>query len=124
MRAAREEPLAPVKSIRGMWQEPTWGDPQKFQKVVQAYQLPNEQPILSGVLSAGQVASHMQTIRNAALHTSSENFAKVRALSVFYQANTIMTPGEAIFWSEPRSGDLLYRFWTSRLIAAAYHAVS
>ena len=124
MRAAKGEPYAQVRSIRGMWLEPTWGDPLKFQQVAQAYQLPNEQAILTGILSAGQVAGHLQTIRNAAHHTNGENVAKVRALAVFYQASSIKTPGEAIFWGDPGSGDFLYRFWTARLIAAAHLAVN
>jgi len=123
MRAAKGDAFHNVQTIRGSYQEPTWGDGAKFQQIATAFQLVNEQTILSGVLSAGRIVRHMQIIRNASAHTNSETLAEVRSLAPFYITVPIRMPGDAIFWADPNSGDFIYRFWTSRLIAAARQAV-
>jgi len=123
MRAANGESINGIRSIRSRKSEPTWGDPSKFQQIVQAYGLANEQSVLSGVLIAGRIASHMQTIRNASAHTDPDTIASVRSLAIFYQATPIRLPADAIFWVEPNTGEFLYRYWTSRMIVAARLAV-
>lgn len=123
MRASKGASLTPVQAITSKRQEPTWGDVSKFQTVAQAYSLSNESQILSGILSAGVVMRHLQTIRNASAHTNTETIAEVRALSTFYVAKPITLPGEALFWAIPSTGDFLYREWNGRMIAAANLAV-
>lgn len=123
-RAAKGESIVNVRPLVAMRQEPTWGDARKIQSIVQAYGLANEQTVLSGILSAGLIVQHIQTIRNAAAHTNIETIAEVRALARFYVAAPITMPGDAILWTDPVSGDFIYRSWTARMIAAARLAVA
>lgn len=123
MRAARGDKTLPIQAIKGDWLEPTWGDVTKFQDITSAFQINNEATVLSGVLSAGQTARHLQIIRNASAHTTVGNISKVKALAQFYQAGVIILPADTIFWAEPVTGEFLYKYWTARLIGAAKFAV-
>ncbi|WP_376866779.1 hypothetical protein [Brevundimonas staleyi] len=123
MRAANNESIVGIKAIKSRKSEPTWGDASKYPKIVQAYGLANEQTILSGLSIAGRISTHMQMIRNASAHADPDNIAGVRSLATFYQVTAIKMPGDAIFWIEPNTGQFLYRFWTTRMIAAAKQAV-
>lgn len=124
MKASRGDPVGVIRPIAAMRHEPTWGDIGKFSQVVQAFNLTNEATVLSGVLSAGGIIRHVQTIRNAAAHMNTETFNEVRALATFYVASPINTPGDAIFWIDPTTRDFVYRTWTARMIAASNQAVS
>lgn len=124
MKAGKGDPVGVIRPIAAMRNEPTWGDIGKFTQIVQAYNLVNENTVLSGVLSAGRVVRHMQTIRNATAHTNTETIGEVRQLARFYVATPIRMPGDAIFWLDPVSGDFIYRAWTVRMVAAANQAVA
>jgi hypothetical protein len=90
--------------------EPTWGDPNKLNTVINALNPGNKGTLLSS-FGASSYIPHLQTIRNAAAHKHHQNTAEVLALRPYYQVARLRHPAEALLWLEDKTKSFAFLFW-------------
>ncbi len=90
--------------------EPTWGDPNKLNVVINALDLDNKDTLASS-FGADSYISHLQTVRNATAHRHHQNTANVLALRPYYQVARLRHPSEALLWLEEQSKSFAFLFW-------------
>lgn len=109
-RAARERPTVPGGINSDLRIEPTWGDPNKLNVVINALSLGNKDTLASS-FGADSYIPHLQTVRNAAAHRHHQNTASVLALRPYYQVSRLRHPSEALLWLEEQSKSFAFLFW-------------
>lgn len=122
--ASQNASYANVKALAGTHLEPTWGDPNKIALVSNALAMSNEGQLSSGLLSAASEARHIQIVRNATAHITTDAVAAARNLATIYNAGIFESPSDVMLWEEPISGDFAYRYWSDRLVLAANISIS
>lgn len=98
---ARSKTPEPAKSIVSMWQQPTWGDMDKFLSVVPKLGIANAATLTNAFGCSFQAPKHLQIVRNACQHLDMETFNEVRRLIPLYIAYPINHPSELIWLLYP-----------------------
>lgn len=97
-----------------LWKEPTWGDTQKLQSIIEKLG-PNNKNTLISSFGSTNIISHIQTVRNAAAHRHRQNVGDVMALAPYYSAGPLRHPVEAAFWMEEQYKQPAFLFWLSEM---------
>lgn len=90
--------------------EPTWGDSDKLNTVINALNLGNKDTLAQS-FGADSYIGHLQIIRNAAAHRHHQNTANVLALRPYYRVARLRHPAEALLWLEETSKTFAFLFW-------------
>jgi hypothetical protein len=90
--------------------EPTWGDSNKLNTVINALNLGNKDTLTQS-FGADSYIGHLQTVRNAAAHRHRQNTANVLALRPYYLVARLRHPAEALLWLEEQSKTFAFLFW-------------
>lgn len=107
---ASKRKLVPGGTNTELRLEPTWGDPNKLNIVINALDLTNKETLAS-TFGADSYIPHLQTVRNAAAHRHHQNTANVLALRPYYQVSRLRHPSEALLWLEEQSKSFAFLFW-------------
>lgn len=107
-----------VRALNGSHEELTWGDLKVIQDI--AISLSANYATLSSVLSAaslhGSSVEHLQIIRNAHVHPSKSNVARIQSIAPFYVvAGTCSRPSEIVYATEMSSGKRAFSHWMDSL---------
>lgn len=108
--AARSKKPAPGGTNADLRIEPTWGDPNKLNLIINALDLENQDTLASSFGAASYVP-HLQTVRNAAAHRHQQNTANVLDLRPYYQVSRLRHPSEALLWLEEQTKSFAFLFW-------------
>lgn len=104
--------------------EITWGDTDVLATILPLMAPQNAGQLLAAFSQAHRSAKNMQTIRNAAAHSNAENFAAVIALSSRFVTYHVTHPVQALFWTEPSSGNFIVLEMIEDLRDNAFIAIS
>ncbi len=111
-------------SIRGSYQEPTWGDITTIRKIASlSYPTGSDiHEISSNVIGAlnvlGDTPKHFQKVRNCAIHLTSDTIADVvNSVQPHYAIRTFNYPTELLFARDLRTGKIAYQHWIDELLA-------
>lgn len=104
------KPLVVGGTNSNLRMEPTWGDPNKLNAVINALNLGNKTTLASS-FGASFYISHLQIVRNAAAHNHYQNTADVLALRPYYHVARLRHPSEALLWLEEKSKSFAFLFW-------------
>jgi hypothetical protein len=104
--------------IQGSHQELTWGDLRIIVDI--ASSLSGNYAGLNSVLAAaslhGNSVEHLQIVRNAHVHPSESNVARIRQIASFYVVpSTCSRPSEIIYSTEMNSGKQAFSYWMDSL---------
>jgi len=119
---ARNEPPRPGRSLRGQFQEPTWGDLDALNRIVTGATCSNSSSICSA-LALGSAIRDLQLCRNANAHICRETILGVRSTAVRYSAGPLRHPSDLMFWVEPASGSFVWKSWIDEVDLISSHAV-
>ncbi len=114
----------PSKVTTFSWQQPTWGDIDKFLIVIRSLGIANVVTLTDAFGSSLQAPRHLQIVRNACQHLNTDNFNKVKGLLPFYLASPINHPFELIWLSYPTSQSAAIFDWIDELEWIADFATS
>lgn len=105
----------PVGCISASYQETTWGAREQIEKL--AYQLRGPQDkILSAMAVYGDVISHLQIVRNAAIHLDKDNLNKIKTeVMPFYVETSIEYPTDMLFFTRLPNGRSAFEDWLDNL---------
>jgi hypothetical protein len=87
--------------------EPTWGDVDALVRIIGELRPSNAPQLLAAFSSCYSHARALQLIRNCASHNHKQNISEIQKLRSAYVVFPISHPTQAMFWTEPSSGDLL-----------------
>lgn len=119
---AQGRPVAQVKALSTLRQEPTWGDVSKAVQIVTGLGCSNQSSLATGL--AGTVSIRdLQTCRNACAHINSETLNEVAKCRVRYAASSFRHPSDMIVWVDPNSSDFLWMLWCEDLKVASEIAI-
>lgn len=112
--------INPHEENSDLKKEPTWGDVQKIQDVINTISPGNSGTLRTtlGSVSGGPI--HVQLVRNASSHRNSQTYNRVLDLRVSYvTTKRICHPVESALWTDPLSSDYAFIAWKEqmRLIA-------
>jgi hypothetical protein len=103
--------------------EPTWGDVNVLVRVIGRLRPSNAPQLLAAFSSCYRNARALQVIRNCAAHNHIQNFIEVQTLRSAYIVFPINHPTQAMFWTEPSSGDFLITYSIQELKDAGLTAI-
>lgn len=104
--------------------EPTWGDVAKVIRVVNALAPTNTPTLVSNFGGSLYGPPHCQKVRNACAHKNDQNIQDVRALAVFYIAQPIVLPTDALEWIDTVTGKPAFISWLDDMRDIAVGAVA
>lgn len=87
--------------------EPTWGDVDILARVIPRLGCANAGQLTAAFSSCSISAKAIQTIRNASAHHNTQTLAEVLAIRSSYITFPLTHPIQALYWTEPLSGDYL-----------------
>lgn len=111
--------IKPLSVNADLKREPTWGDVQKVQNVINILSTGNAAHLVSCLGSVSRGPVHVQLIRNASAHRNFQTLAGIKGLRPYYNARPIRHPVEIVTWTEPLSRDFAFIAWVDemRLVA-------
>ena len=121
--AAFGQPVTSIRSLRGSYLEPSWGDAQKINRIVNRIRPTNANNLLTG-FGLRSTSVDLQVVRNACAHMSSDNLEKIRQLQTRYADTRFSHPSDALFWTDPITGFEAWEVWIDELAASASAAVA
>lgn len=123
---AKSKPKPPIwGSVENMLRkEITWGDTDVLATILPLMAPQNAGQLLAAFSQAHRSAKDMQTIRNAAAHSNAENLATVITLSSRFVTYHVTHPVQALFWTEPSSGNFIVLDMIEDLRDNAFIAIS
>ncbi len=104
--------------------EPTWGDVDVLSRIINRLQPANSGKMLAAFSSGYQCAKALQSVRNGAAHSHSQNLGDILKLRSAYLVFPIGHPTQAMFWIEPQSQDFLVTHAIEELRDSGLAAVS
>lgn len=103
--------------------EPTWGDVNVLVRIISRLRPTNVDQLLAAFSSCYPNARALQLIRNCSSHNHTQNFTEVQVLRSSYIVFPISHPTQAMFWTEPGSGDFLITYAIQELKDAGLAAI-
>ena len=91
--------------------EPTWGDINRVQDVIDLIDPSNKETIKNAFSITARGPLHLQLTRNAATHISIDMMSELRAIRTQYNYPVLRHPCDMLFWVDPTSGDFAFRRW-------------
>ena len=114
----------PTGTIRGSFQEPTWGDLDTIRGIASASHshrsdLARISDRVIGALNAlGDTPRHFQKVRNCSIHLDSDTITDVsNNVQPYYSIRHFKYPTEILFSRELSTGKLAYQHWIDELLA-------
>ncbi|MBU0712329.1 hypothetical protein KJ762_08210 [bacterium] len=114
----------PSGSIRGSYQEPTWGDITTIRKIASlSHPAGSDISVVSnrviGALNVlGDTPKHFQKVRNCAIHLTSDTIADVtNNVQPHYAIRRFNYPTELLFSKDLSTGKIAYQHWIDELLA-------
>lgn len=104
--------------------EPTWGDVNVLATIIPRLAPANQGQLLAAFSAASHGARALQLIRNATAHNNSQTVSDVQNLRSGYIVFSLTHPIQALFWTEPASGDFLILWAIEELRDAGLAAIS
>lgn len=104
--------------------EPTWGDVDVLATIIPRLAPANQAQLLAAFSAAFRGAKALQLVRNATAHNNAQTIAGVRNMRSGYVVFPVTHPIQALFWTEPTSGELLILWAVEELRDAGLTAIS
>ena len=114
--------LRRIGVLRGSFEEPTWGDAVKIDRMVNYLNPSNKQNLLSG-FGLRTLSMDLQKVRNACAHISHDNIEEIKNLQLTYASRQFNHPSDALLWIEPITGHEAWKVWVDELRASAVAAI-
>ena len=119
---SKHQQVSKVKALKGNYQEPTWGDLDKANLIVNGIKSTNKAQLLSA-FGTGAAINDLQLCRNASAHLSKDMVAQVNAAKVRYSETKFVHPSDLIFWVDPASKDFLWKTWVDEMQMISQNAI-
>lgn len=104
--------------------EPTWGDVNVLTTIIPRLAPGNQGQLLASFSAAFRSAKALQLVRNATAHNNAQTMADVQNMRSGYIVFPVTHPVQALFWTEPASGDFLIFWAVEELRDAGLTAIS
>lgn len=104
--------------------EPTWADVDVLVRIVPRLGCSNHSQLTAAVSSSALSAKALQAIRNSAAHTNAQTMSDVLGIRSRYVVYPITHPIQALFWTDPSSGDYLVTSALEELVDCGFDAIS
>lgn len=121
-RVATKQKPKPGETNGELRLEPTWGDSNKLNVVINALELGNKETLASS-FGANSTIPHLQTVRNAAAHRHHQNAKNVLDLRPYYLVSRLRHPVEALLWIEEESDNFAFLYWLEDMRIVSESAV-
>ncbi len=115
LQLSRNQTVGNVKALSGSYQEPTWGDAIKLNRISSGLQSSNAQTLMSA-FSACSVIMDLKLCRNANAHLSSDMINGIRAAQVRYRDTQFKHPSDMMTWVETSTQDYLWKAWVDEVL--------
>lgn len=116
--------IKPNKIISSAKKEPTWGNVDKLNDIINALNTHNKISVLSALSTAHRGSAHLQTVRNCTMHMCGESFNEIRAIRPYYNAAQLRHPCDTTFWIDPNTGQQAFLSWIADMRQAGYLATT
>ena len=103
-----------VKTLAGVYLEPTWGDLSKINRIATGIGSTNHEQ-LADAFGAGIAILDLQRVRNASAHINRDTIGEVKAARVRYAGTVFAHPSDMMFWIDPSSNDYLWKTWIEEM---------
>ena len=118
---ARKHRLSKIASVRGMYEEPTWGDFSKAGLIANGFASTNVKQLTSS-LGAASLSLDLQHVRNACAHISRDGIGNIKGMRVRYGSTTFIHPSDTVFWIDRATNDWAFKAWIYELQSIANKA--
>jgi len=109
----------PNTQLSCMRHEFNWGDIDKLYRSLNSLKPTNLDRILAGLALSENSIQHLQKIRNASAHITSENLTEVKRLAPYYVAKPLIHPVTAILWENKATQDPIFLNWINNMLIMA-----
>lgn len=111
---SRQQPIKIIVNIKGSYQEPTWGDFTKLNRITLGLGTTNTSTLLSA-FGSGVILIDLQMCRNCCAHLSSDGIGDIKRIKVKYNNSSFQHPSDAAYWTDPVTGDFLWKSWIDEM---------
>ena len=109
-------------SLKGMYQEPVWGDLDKLNLMATGLKSTNSH-ILTAAFGIGLKLKDLQLCRNASAHVNRDLIREINRARVRYGGSNINHPSDLIFWVDTATSDFVWKTWIDEILAMSDHAI-
>lgn len=99
-----------IRSLSGMYQEPTWGDVRKLNLMSLGLTSTNSQTLTTAFAACGAIMD-LQLCRNANAHLNGDTVRSVKAAQVRYSDTHFQHPSDMMTWTHPYTQNYLWKAW-------------
>ena len=121
--AASTKKFKNIRPLTKNFLEPTWGDARKINNIVNFVQPSNKATLISG-FGLRAISLDIQVVRNACAHISRDRILDIDQIRTKYEDTHFSHPSDALFWTEPSTGNAAWRVWVDELLASAKKVTS
>ena len=111
---ALKQKISRISPLQGSYLEPTWGDSNKINLIISGLRCSNQGNLLTAFGVAARIED-LQMCRNACAHITSDMVKTVSKAIVRYKSNKIYHPSEIMLWTDPVTGDYLWKSWVDEI---------
>ena len=119
---ARNQPIGSIRPLAANRLEPTWGDLNLINRIVQGL-APSNIGNLLGAFGTSARIQDLQLCRNACAHLTAEMIQKVLAARVRYNSTGVSHPSTLMLWVDPNTNDFVWISWLDEMRLVAQFAV-
>jgi hypothetical protein len=106
--------ITTIKALSGGHLEPTWGDINKLNLIVNGIGSTNN-PTMASAFGAGTLLLDLQICRNACAHLNYDSIQRISLARARYNLTNFHHPSDVIFWIDPITNDFLWRSWVDEM---------
>ena len=122
-RLAERNSVANIRALAAMREEPTWGDVSKLNLITAGMPTSNQSTLVSS-FSAPISLKDLQLCRNASAHINRDVISDLNKAKVRYSSTALIHPSDVMTWTDPQSGDFVWRLWVDEITAVSQLATS
>lgn len=112
---SNNNPVGTVRALNGSYQEPTWGDSNKLNRIANGIGTSNSVHLVSA-FSACVSLKDLQLCRNASAHITSDNIQRLNSAKIRYVETKLQHPSDLIFWIDPVTRNYLWKSWVNEML--------
>ncbi len=111
---AWQRPIGQIKPILRGFQEPTWGDLDKLNRIILGVNCTNSKQLAS-VFGSTKRIKDLQLCRNSSAHINKDNITALSSARVRYLNTKLNHPSDMIFWIDPDTNEYVWKSWIDEL---------
>ena len=115
---SRRRSFTSVRALAGQYLEPTWGDIQKINLIINGLQPTNLNSLQTGFGSV-VLLRDLQFARNCCAHLNRENLFALKTARARFNQTKYIHPSDMMFWIVPTTSDFVWKEWVDEIDAAS-----